>query len=101
VKLELLARGACDGRAEHENLKRLIGGQASIAGEEISLKEGTDIYSGSLQNPSEPDATYRKKAGKSIPVTFEKRKVANIAQALRLDFARFMELLLDTLRKRP
>jgi hypothetical protein len=64
VRLELLARGACDGLAEYENLKRLIEEQVGIMGGKINLKEGKDIYSDSLQNPSEPDATYRKKGGK-------------------------------------
>lgn len=33
--------------------------------EELIVKEGKDISPNSLQNPSDPDASYRKKAGKS------------------------------------
>ena len=52
---------------ELKNLKRLLEEHLNITAgpsPEIELKELEDIPSGSLQNPSDPDATYRKKQGK-------------------------------------
>ncbi len=54
-------------KKQFKDLKRLVGDHLNITGgpsPEIELKELKDIPSGSLQNPSDPDATYRKKQGK-------------------------------------
>jgi len=53
---------------EFNNIKRLIKEHLNINKDDDSssaaLKELKDIPSGSLQNPSDPDATYRRKKGK-------------------------------------
>lgn len=64
VKLEQLCREACAEYTEYQNLKRLINEQVSIKEGEVALKKGDEIFADSLQNPSDPDATYRKKSGK-------------------------------------
>ena len=52
------------GTQEYEVLKRLIEEQSVMADTGRELKDGKEIDPGSMQNPSDPDATYRKKAGK-------------------------------------
>ncbi len=54
-------------KKEFKDLKRLVGDHLNVTGgpsPEVELKDLKDIPSGSLQNPSDPDATYRKKQGK-------------------------------------
>jgi len=50
----------------YKQLERLLKEQTQVNAEtkEIEIKAGKDIASDSLQNPSDEDATYRKKAGK-------------------------------------
>lgn len=59
---------------EFEILKRMIEEQVETADEQSTPKQGKDIASNSLQNPSDPDATYRKKYGSNIGYT------ANVAE---------------------
>jgi len=49
---------------EYKILSRLIDEQTDSTDGGIKLKESKKVSSSSLQNPSDPDATYRKKSGK-------------------------------------
>lgn len=49
---------------EFQNLKRLVSEQIVLNGDEVQLETTKNIATDSLQNPSDPDATYRYKAGK-------------------------------------
>ena len=57
---ELLEKNNLDDTPEYRILIRMIGDQTTEAGE---LKDKSDIKPDSLQNPNDPDATYRNKAG--------------------------------------
>ena len=46
------------------NLARMLSEQATLTEAGATPKENSEILASSLQNPSEPDATYRKKNGK-------------------------------------
>lgn len=50
---------------DYQLLSRMIGDQTTNRDGKIELKPGTDISSESLQNPTDPDATSRKKGNKS------------------------------------
>ena len=63
VALERAARGGYEGFQEYQNLKRLIDEQVVISDGEIKLQEPKNIPANSLQNPSDPDASFRFKAG--------------------------------------
>lgn len=58
---------------EFQLLSRMLAEQV-IQNETLSPKPGTDITANSLQNPTDPDATYRKKYGDNIGY------VANVAE---------------------
>jgi hypothetical protein len=64
VKLESLLGEEYYGFTEYQNLRRLIDEQIVINEEMVELQNPHEIPSDSLQNPSDPDATYRFKAGK-------------------------------------
>ena len=49
---------------EFANLCRMVGDQSKMADDGRILKEGKEISPESMQTPHDPDATYRKKAGK-------------------------------------
>ncbi len=49
---------------EYKNLERLLDEQTEKKEADVKLRENKDIATDSLQNPSEPDATYRNKNGK-------------------------------------
>lgn len=46
------------------NLARMLSDQVTLTEAGVMPKENSEILASSLQNPSEPDATYRKKSGK-------------------------------------
>ncbi len=48
----------------YQNLKRLLGDQVEFTGKGPRVKEAKELAADSLQNPSEPDATYRRKGNK-------------------------------------
>ena len=54
-----------DDLVEFQNLKRLISEQIILTDNEIQLEISKNISTNSLQNPSDSDASYRYKAGKS------------------------------------
>lgn len=56
-------------------LSRMLGEQANIADGVAVLKENKDIRSDSLQNPTDPDATFREKSGEG-----HKGYVGNVAE---------------------
>lgn len=49
---------------EFQNLKRLVSEQIVLNDNEVKLETSKNISTDSLQNPSDPDASYRYKAGK-------------------------------------
>ncbi len=62
-----LERFTCDGYtdfSEYQNLKRLLEEQVIINERQLQLQASKNIPTDSLQNPSDPDASYRFKAGK-------------------------------------
>ena len=63
---EIMRDGIWQEFQEYKLLVRVLAEQSKVdENENIILKEKREITSGSLQNPSDPDATYRSKAGKS------------------------------------
>lgn len=56
---------------EFQNLKRLVSEQIVLNNNEVKLETSKNISTDSLQNPSDPDASYRYKAGKNTPVMLE------------------------------
>lgn len=56
---------------EFQNLKRLVSEQIVLNDNEVKLETSKNISTDSLQNPSDPDASYRYKAGKNTPVMLE------------------------------
>jgi len=54
-------RNGLIGTKAYEDALRLLDEQCIVESGKIRLKDPDDIDSGSLQNPSDPDATYRKK----------------------------------------
>lgn len=60
-ELTLDHANALRGTAAYENAQRLLREQAEVQSGRIKMKPPEDIDSGSLQNPSDPDATYRRK----------------------------------------
>lgn len=56
-------------------LSRMLGEQANVADGVAVLKENKDIHSRSLQNPTDPDATFREKSGEGY-----KGFVGNVAE---------------------
>lgn len=61
---------------EYQLLVRMLSEQADEGGGKAALKPGSEISAGSLQNPSDGDATFRSKAGKT-----HKGYVGNIVEA--------------------
>ena len=63
---ELLARTELSGTKEYQLLERCFREQAAVQDDtpRLRTKEDGGMDSSILQNPSDPDATYRKKAGK-------------------------------------
>lgn len=49
---------------EYRNMKRLLEEQANIVDGQYVLKENEELCAKNMQTPHDPDATYRKKAGK-------------------------------------
>lgn len=49
---------------EYQNMKRLLEEQAKIVDGQYVLKENDELCAKNMQTPHDPDATYRKKAGK-------------------------------------
>ncbi len=73
---EIMSDDAWQEYEEYRLLVRVIKEQAENEDpENVQPKEASEIRSDSLQNPSDPDATYRKKAGKN-----HKGYVANIVE---------------------
>lgn len=67
--------------SEYQLLLRVLNEQSRVSGDGIAVpKEKSEILSDSLQNPSDPDATYRSKAGKS-----HKGYVGNIIETVGED----------------
>ena len=60
----------------YSNLTRLIGDQTTAATGELVVKKAEEIAAGSLQNPGEPEATYRRK-GRTESVGY----VLNVVEA--------------------
>lgn len=50
--------------AEYKNMNRLLEEQANIVEGQYVLKENEELCARNMQTPHDPDATYRKKAGK-------------------------------------
>lgn len=77
---------------DYQLLKRAIEEQTKEddKGNRISKEKGDDISSHALQNPSDPDATYRSKAGKS-----HKGYVANIVEAVSPNGSLIMDYQYD------
>lgn len=77
VKLLSLLKDAYGASAEYELLQRVISEQTEkISPDQTVPKKNKDIKANSLQNPSDPDATFRSKAGKS-----NKGYVGNLVEA--------------------
>ena len=54
-----------NGLKSFKNAERLLKEQCNIVKDKLQLKEPKDIDSSSMQNPSDPDATYKKKRNKA------------------------------------
>lgn len=64
VQLEKFSNKAYGDFSEYQNLKRLLDEQIIINDEQLQLQDSKKIPADSLQNPTDPDASYRFKAGK-------------------------------------
>lgn len=65
VELYNLCKGtALEAGEDFQNLARMLGDQTRATGNKTELKPGKEISPESLQNPTDPDATYRKKGSK-------------------------------------
>ena len=64
LKLLNISVSAYSQEEEYKMLSRLVGEQTKTTDSGIELKDGKEIRPEGLQNPSDPDATYRKKSDK-------------------------------------
>ncbi len=77
---EIMSDDAWHDSSEYQLLVRVLSEQSDDSDGNPKPKKNKDISSGSLQNPSDPDATYRKKAGKD-----HKGYVGNIVETIGED----------------
>lgn len=63
-KIYLLCGEKYNENEDYKLMKRLLGEQTKKEGEKVVIKENKEIAPTSLQNPSDPEATYRRKANK-------------------------------------
>lgn len=64
LELEMLCRAEFGNTAEYRQLKRLLDEQTRVSDTGIVLNKSSEISADCMQNPSDEDATFRKKAGK-------------------------------------
>ena len=79
-KLLAVCKGACDESSEYQLLVRVLKEQTIVEEDEnrrLKTKEDGKMDSQILQNPSDPDATYREKAGKQ-----NRGYVANVVESV-------------------
>jgi len=86
-KASLKSSSTIEKTEEFKTLKRMLGEQTdnddfdNLNPDEVKIKEGQDLNSDILQNPSDPDATYRYKYGPNIGYT------ANLVEIFDEDYS--------------
>ena len=79
-KLLAVCKGACDESSEYQLLVRVLKEQTIVEEDEnrrLKTKEDGKMDAQILQNPSDPDATYREKAGRQ-----NRGYVANVVESV-------------------